>query len=116
MSTAPGVDPLKYQTAVTGDSDEYMTVKVRYKDPNGDVSKLVEKAVDTASFTAEPSRDFIFAAAVTEFGLIITGSEYKGKATVPHVIKLAESGIGRDEYGLREEFVSLVRRYDDLFR
>lgn len=102
---------LKYQTSETTGSDELMTVKVRYKDPNGTESKLIEMPVGN-DVTAEPSGDFKFAAAIAELGMIINDSEYKGTSDFDSVISLAREGIGEDEFGFRTEFLHMA----DLIR
>ena len=102
---------LKYQNLVSTGSDEIMTVSVRYKNPGEDTSILTEKAVGQEFFTDTPSADFRFAAAVTEFALIVKDSDYCGSANLAHVQSAALDALGEDPYGLREEFVSLVKAY-----
>lgn len=102
---------LKYQTSETTGSDELMTVKVRYKDPNGTESKLIEMPIGN-DVTAEPSGDFKFAAAIAELGMIINDSEYKGTSDFDSVISLAREGVGEDEFGFRTEFLHMA----DLIR
>ncbi len=102
---------LKYQTAEVSGSDELMTVKVRYKLPEGEESILKEFVIPSET-SFEPDDDFRFAAAVAELGMILNDSEYKGTATLDSVIELAESAIGDDPYDFRREFVQLV----DLLR
>ncbi|MFV0413121.1 MAG: vWA domain-containing protein [Oscillospiraceae bacterium] len=65
---------LTYQQPQTTGSSDYMLVKVRYKQPGENESKLVEQAVGQQSFASKPSENFAFASAVAEFGLIVTGS------------------------------------------
>lgn len=101
---------LKYQTSQTTGSDELMTVKIRYKLPDGDKSILSEYPV-SSEFT-EVTANFDFASAVAMFGMILNDSEYKGTSTLDSVIELARKGIGDDPYGIRGEFVQLV----DLYR
>jgi Ca-activated chloride channel family protein len=110
-STAPSVDPLKYQppaaAAVKGSaSDELMTVKVRYKAPQGDTSKLMSFPV--ADRTGELSGNIGFAAAVAEFGMLLRGSEFKGSATWDSARELARRYRGEDPEGYRAEFARLV--------
>jgi Ca-activated chloride channel family protein len=116
----PGVDPLKYQPQPPprrGVSDEAMTVKLRYKEPDSDTSKLLTAAVkDTQQRWNKTSDDFRFAAAVAEFGMLLRGSQYSGNANFDSVIDLARSGCGRDEGGYREEFISLVRQAQRIVR
>ncbi|MCH5211282.1 MAG: von Willebrand factor type A domain-containing protein [Oscillospiraceae bacterium] len=102
---------LKYQTAQLNDSDELMTVKVRYKEPDGDESELIEQSVDN-NLTENPSGNFTFAAALAELGMILNDSEYKGSADMNSVLSLAREGIGEDSFGFRTEFLHLA----DLLR
>src|SRR5262245_12093574 len=75
----PGVDPLKYQDAPKPNAGasrtrEWLTVKLRYKDPEEEKSKLLEVPVTTSALKATPSVDFQFAAAVAAFGMILRDS------------------------------------------
>ena len=112
-----GVDPLRYQTESEpgrrAARDELLYVKLRYKDPNGDMSKLLDRAVIDRG--TRPSADFVFAAAVAQFGLVLRDSEYRGSATLGDVLALARRSIGEDEHGYRSDFIRLVedtRRLD----
>jgi Ca-activated chloride channel family protein len=105
------VDPLKYSQQVANGSDDYMTVKIRYKAPDGDESELIEKAVGWTAYRQEDSTNFTFASAVAEFGLIITHSDYKGYSSVSNVLSRAAKGLGLDAFGLRAEFIELVQAY-----
>ncbi|MDL2299936.1 DUF3520 domain-containing protein, partial [Bacteroides sp. OttesenSCG-928-E20] len=108
------IDELKYQKKEpkkeitnTG-SKELLTIKLRYKDPNGAASKKMELPVmDNKGNNA--SADFRFAAAVAMFGQLLRNSDYKGDATHDKVITLAKSALGDDEQGYRREFVRLVQ-------
>ncbi len=108
------VDSLRYQLQETVGSDDFMTVKVRYKQPDSDESRLVEKTVTPLDYYDSASEDFIFASAIAEFGLILTDSEHKGSSSLAHVSESAQAGLGRDDYGFRSEFVELVRRYEGI--
>lgn len=109
-SNGAGTKQLKYQDRVTTGSDDLMTVKIRYKMPDGNESILSEYPV-SAEIT-EMTEDFKFASAVAMFGMILNDSEYKGTSTLDNVIDLARQGIENDPYGIRNEFVQLV----DLYR
>jgi Ca-activated chloride channel family protein len=117
----PGVDPLKYQrpdrpSAAAG-SEELLTLKLRYKDPEGDSSELITKPVtDQGRGHAEASGDFKFAAAVAEFGMILRGSPHKGDATFNSVRELADAGLDFDKQGYRVEFLLLVEQARKLSR
>ena len=112
---APEVDPLRYQTdrapsAVAG-TDELMTVKVRYKAPNGDSSRLSRYAVrDTDARLDATSDDFRWSTAVAGFGMLLRDSAHKGNASMDLVLRLARSAVGRDAHGDRRELLDLVER------
>ena len=97
---------LKYQQATLMDSEEFMTVKLRYKDPDGYESKLIELPVSEYDNNADG--EFYFAAAVAELGMILNNSEYMGTSTFESVISLAREGLENDEFGFRTEFIHLV--------
>ena len=118
-STSGTVEDLKYQTtSIKNDAyntDEIMTLKLRYKAPNSETSKLIEKSLykTTVPF-ASTSDNFRFASAVVEFGMLLRDSEFKGDATYDEVLKLASSATGADANGYRAEFISLVKTFNGL--
>ncbi|MHB8129736.1 MAG: vWA domain-containing protein [Mobilitalea sp.] len=114
-------EDLKYQSEKTEVSSEYKNeiseIRLRYKEPDGEVSREIKKVV---TFENTPvngrsfSKDFYFAAAVVEFGMILRNSEYKGDASIESVLALAEQGLDKDENGYRMEFLDLAYRYQEL--
>ncbi len=114
------VDPLKYQKNVTplsksSHNDEIMTVKFRYKAPDGDVSQLIEQTVlDKQMPVARMSDNFRFAAAVAEFGMLLRNSEFKSNASFENVAAMAKKAKGNDEEGYRAEFIRLVENVSAL--
>jgi Ca-activated chloride channel family protein len=116
------VDSLKYQAnpeplSRSSHTTEIMTVKFRYKAPDGDVSKLIEHPVnDTKVPLASVSGNFRFAAAVAEFGMLLRDSEFKGNASYKNVIATAKKSKGSDEQGYRSEFIRLVENAQALAR
>jgi Ca-activated chloride channel family protein len=107
------VDPLRYQTqAITeaAGSDELVTIKLRYKRPDSDVSQLLSRAVHDAAVSGEASRDLRWAAAVAGFGMLLRNSEHKGQASLAQVDALARNALGSDPEGQRHEFVSLIEQ------
>jgi len=92
--------------------DEIMFVKVRYKDPDGTQSKLLEHAV--LAEASRPSADFRFATAVAAFGMLLRESPHVGTYSLDQVIRLASRSRGEDERGYRAEFVRLVETVRDL--
>lgn len=112
------VDSLRYQARPLAEpdggdfDDELMYVKVRYKDPNGTRSKLLEHAV--ADEPGSPSADFRFATAVAGFGMLLRESPHAGTWELDDAIALAERSRGDDPRGYRGEFVRLVEAVRDL--
>ena len=108
------VDSLKYQsTGKTTDaafnSAEIMTIKLRYKKPDEDQSRLmVHPVTDSKTELDNTSDNFRFSAAVAEFGMLLRSSEYKQGSSWQQVTSLARSAKGKDENGYRSEFVQLV--------
>src|SRR5664279_881644 len=119
--TLPSVDPLKYQQSgsinrsESNQSDEYLTIKIRYKKPDGNTSMLLEKPVKGhINDIDEASDNLRFAAAVSEFGMILRNSEFKGSATLESASKLAKSARGEDEDGYRSELIRLINTVRDM--
>lgn len=118
LSPTVKTDPLKYsnaiQTAVLP-SGELLTVKLRYKQPTGDVSEKIEfPLVDRGQKLAQASADFRFATAVAEFGQLLRDSEHKQLSSWDALLARAEASRGTDAAGYRTEFLELVRKARSL--
>jgi Ca-activated chloride channel homolog len=116
----PRIDPLKYQQSgaletVNDQSDEFLTIKIRYKKADGLTSMLLEKPVKGyISDLDDASENLKFAAAVSEFGMILRNSEFKGNSTLEGASKLAGSARGEDEDGYRSELIRLINTVKDM--
>jgi Ca-activated chloride channel homolog len=117
----PAVDPLKYQSRPSTKfredgnlSEEYLTIKLRYKMPDGGTSKLFDRPVKGYIDFEEASDNLKFAAAVAEFGMILRNSEFKGNATLDMAAMLAKSACGEDEDGYRAELIRMINVVKDL--
>jgi Ca-activated chloride channel homolog len=114
----PGVDELKYsktERSETNFGNEMMTVKLRYKEPNANESKLLSVGVLDANKSIEAaSENLRFASAVAQFGLILRDSRYKGNASFRNINNLAESALGGDLRNYRNEFLNLVEKAQKL--
>lgn len=123
LPEAGSVDALKYQQtgsggqkpehegrkAVASASGELLTLKVRYKEPTGDVSSKLEFPLrDTGKAFADASADFKFAAAVASFGMTLKNSPYRGETKLADIAQWAREGTTDDAGGYRAEFVELV--------
>ncbi|HYF52136.1 MAG TPA: VWA domain-containing protein [Planctomycetota bacterium] len=109
----PTVDQLEYQVSSSltdkAYTDQIMTLKIRYKQPDGDTSKLLKFPInDSDTSYAKASEDYKFAAAVAQFGMLLRGSPYSGNATFASVKELAAEAIGKDAGGYRAEFLTLI--------
>jgi Ca-activated chloride channel family protein len=121
-ASVPPVDPLKYQPTTPAvasmrkpGSPETLTVKLRYKEPAGDTSKLIERPfVDSGAEFASAMPDLKFAAAVAEFGMLLRDSTYRGDASFDSVAQWAQQGMGTDPNGYRAGFIQLVRKAQTL--
>ena len=104
------VDGLRYQrpaeTSVRSDSEELMFVKLRYKEPTGSRSRLIEHPVRDRVRNA--SADLRWAAAVAGFGMILRESEHCGGFSIQDVLALARGAQGQDSEGYRADFLRLV--------
>ena len=110
-------DGLKYQpkpdvAAVKREKPgEAFTVKMRHKQPDGDVSTLRELPVpNRVEGYGKASEDFRFAAAVASFGMLLRDSPHKGNATYAAVLELADAARTFDPNAYRAEFVEMVRK------
>ncbi len=115
--SVPGsVDSLKYQKPAAKKpeakaSDEWLTLKLRYKKPDASKSELLEfpfKSDVTNFERAKP--DFKFAAAVAGFGMLLRDSKHSGTANFDNVLEWAIEGQGKDDKGYRDEFIKLIRK------
>jgi Ca-activated chloride channel homolog len=110
----PGVDELKYGRPPAGaaqgvNATELLTVKLRYKEPDGDESRPLNVGVpDRQASYRNASENFKFAAAVAEFGMLLRDSRYKGQSSFDGAAELARASTGADLRGYRTEFVRLV--------
>ncbi|WP_395622117.1 von Willebrand factor type A domain-containing protein [Sphingomonas daechungensis] len=93
-------------------SSEIGFVKIRYKLPKSNTSRLISTPIDarfeTRSFEAAP-RDARFATAVAGFAELLRGGRYTGTMSYDDILRIASAARGPDEYGYRSEFLQLVR-------
>ena len=112
------VDDLKYQKtkptpAATNNSKELLTVKLRYKAPDGNTSKKIEHPLIDDN-KEKVSSDFRFASAVAMFVQLLRDSDFKGSSTYDKVISLVKTSLDNDEKGYRREFIRLAETAEGL--
>ncbi|GLS28683.1 Ca-activated chloride channel family protein [Mesorhizobium albiziae] len=117
-SPATAIDDLRYGQARTdnptgvANADEYAFVKIRYKAPDGDVSKLISTPVTSANEVANfdaASADQRFSVAVAAFGQKLRGTDQVAGINYDRIAEIATAARGADPFGYRAEFLSLVR-------
>jgi len=102
--------PLRYADAASADArgEEIALLRLRYKRPGEDSSRLLEQPIARASLREAPSANLGFAAAVAGYGELLRGGEHAGEMSWDRVEKLAVAARGDDRDGLRGEFLQLV--------
>ena len=110
------VDELKYQkNKIDPDaykSKELMTIKLRYKQPDKNVSKLIVHPLNDSNVDlAKTSDNFRWSASVASFGMLLRESEYVKDFTYDEVVQLAEGARGKDKEGYRIEFINMVKSF-----
>lgn len=113
------VDSLKYQhdksKSTSTFDDEMLTVKFRYKSPGKETSELiVHPVVDEKIDFDNTSDNFRFATSVAGFAMLLRNSEFRGNVTYEEVMQMAKSALGPDLEGYRKEFVSLVKKANNI--
>jgi secreted protein with Ig-like and vWFA domain len=103
-------DGSREEAAVSPESDELMFVKLRYKEPDGDKSLLLEYPVKNR--VGEANGDSKFASAVALYGMLLRSSRHSGNGSWSTVLELAVPNTKKDKY--REEFIELVKKARDI--
>ncbi len=111
----PGVDELRYQdnkiSPEAFKNKEILTLKLRYKKPDGNKSRLIVHPLqDNNIVLAKTSDNFKFSAAVAAFGMLLRESEFRGDYSYESILELARDGKGKDYFGYRAEFIQLVEK------
>jgi Ca-activated chloride channel family protein len=110
----PDVDGLKYGSKTANEEEgELLTLKLRYKDPSADTSKLMKKTLTQEAYKpfGETSDDMRFATSVAWFAQLLKDSPFKGGATIDEVIKTARQSKGSDDEGYRADFIKTAEMY-----
>ncbi|HLM53278.1 MAG TPA: VWA domain-containing protein, partial [Pseudoxanthomonas sp.] len=111
-SPAARLPALRYAGAAparTARSGEPAHLKLRYKRPGSDTSTLLQTPIPASSFTGTPGEAFRFATAVAAYADLLRGGTHVDGWQWQDVARTAEAARGEDRFGLRREFVELVR-------
>ena len=91
------------------------TIDLRYKNPDEDVSQLVEFDIMDANTSFDSASESMrFAASVAGFGMLLRDSEYKGSLNYSDLIPMIENSNNNDTYGFKAELIELVQKAKDL--
>jgi len=111
-ATTSAVD-LKYQTTNLTNSNDWLTVSIRYKEPDSNKSQLLSYPVGDIHYTSDPSENIQFASCVAQFAMILNESAYAEDITYRDIkntlIRLRCTH--EDEY--KKEFYELVKIMED---
>ncbi len=115
------VDELRYQSRNAKPdafaNEELMTVKLRYRSPNGMASQMFARSLMNENIEiGSASENTRFAAAVAEFGMLLRHSKLKGHSSFENCLALAKQSTGDDPEGYRSEFVSLIEKSAELMQ
>ena len=91
-----------------GIASEYLTVNIRYKEPDGETSSLITHPVDSTYYSENMSENLSWAAGVAQAGMIIRKSEYAGTSTMENVLERLKSLNSVKEDAYRQEFCELM--------
>lgn len=111
------VDELKYQKpkrVEPSHTKDWCHVKLRYKQPDGDKSHLLEQSVQANTVQAKTSANFRWSAAVAGLGLLLRDSPFKGQVSYGMIKELANAAKGEDPNGYRKGFLELVDKIESL--
>lgn len=112
------LEPLRYQAATKVDAKagELAWLRVRYKAPGSEQSRLLERPIAAGQVPSlqDASEDLRFAASVAAFAQQLKGGQYTGEFGLADSARLARNARGDDRYGLRGEFVQLVELAQSL--
>ena len=96
--------------------NELFELRIRYKEPNREDSKLIKRVATFGDVTSKNSNDFSFACSVAAFGDILRDSRFSNEMTVSDIIKLADKGKAykKENKTYREEFISMLKAYNRI--
>ena len=109
----PSVVESNYVKNTTTGSSDWCTIKFRYKNPDENKSKLVEKVVTSSTFTKKPSDGFKLASSAAMFGMLLNDSKFSGETTYKSLLEYLKD-IPSDDKGYIDELKVLVRKAKDL--
>lgn len=102
--------PLKYQDINLSTEQDWLTIKIRYKEPDENNSKLLEYIIKETDYKINPSENLIFAGCVAQFGMLLKESQFSGTATYSKIEQTLKQLSCIQEDGYKQEFLELVQQ------
>jgi Ca-activated chloride channel homolog len=112
--SVPNVDPLIYSKQSLSNSNDLVTVKIRYKKPGDDTSKLITQRVEVGK--TKSTNNLLFASAVAEFGMLLRESEFMGTSSFATALNRAKKSKDEDEYGYKNDFIKMIEMAEMIYR
>lgn len=118
----PGFTELKYQTTPKPENtnlfaNEMLTVKLRYKLPNGETSMLLEKTLNNNGQSYQNASDNLrYACGVAVYGMLLRNSKFKGAATYTLAKQLLQGTQLNVDNGYRQELLELIAKTEKLLQ
>ncbi|MDD3567029.1 MAG: von Willebrand factor type A domain-containing protein [Bacteroidales bacterium] len=112
--TNTSIDPLKYTQQTLTNSNELLSVKLRYKNPGESTSQLITQVLIEAK--TESTSNLQFASSVAEFGMLLRESEFKGTSSFANALGRAKKAKGNDEFGYKTDFIKMVEMAEMIYR
>lgn len=112
--TDPNEDDPAAEPETEFGEDDFLVLKMRYKEPDEDISKYMDTLMTSANIKSEMSQNMGFASAVAEFGMLLRDSKFKADSSYDSVLTRAQANIGEDKFGYRGEFLEIVERAKSL--
>ncbi|MDA3910371.1 MAG: von Willebrand factor type A domain-containing protein [Bacteroidales bacterium] len=109
------VDDLIYQSRKLKNSADLLTLKLRYKAPDENTSRLLTEAVKAKPVSESAlSENFKLASAAAMYGMLLRNSEHKANASWEKALEYAKAAKGEDKFGYRAEFITLMQKAEYL--
>ena len=111
--STPSTVQSEYVTQQTTGSDNFCTIKFRYKHPDKDESLLVERRFGKDTYTQSPSVDFKIACSGAMFGMLLNDSKFIKGTSYKSLMEYLKN-IPSDDKGYIDELKVLVRKASAL--
>ena len=114
------MDPLRYgkdRSGASGKRGEIAFLRLRYKQPDSDTSRLIEHPLRRSMIKqalASTTERFRYSASVAAFGDLLRGGAYSQAFSYDDVLQLVRNARSDDANGYKREFTDLVQAARNL--